>query len=168
MSKKEPMAREILAHYGYRLPEYEVEAMCEIVLAHFSRKSRAGNFVANNAPSVKNYLSVMLADKSHECFVVMYLDAQLRVIDTVEEFRGSITVCSVWPRVIVKNALKHDAYAIMVAHNHPSGCTEPSDADEDLTRQIRDACKLVDIRLLDHFVVGRDGVTSFVERGLLI
>jgi DNA repair protein RadC len=97
----------------------------------------------------------------------LYLDAQHRVIDSEELFRGSLTQTSVYPREVVKGALRANAAAVILAHNHPSGVAQPSPADELLTRQLKDALALVDVRVLDHFIVAGTQALSFAERGLL-
>ena len=111
--------------------------------------------------------SLHLASLDHECFAVMYLDAQNRVIDFDVMFRGTLTATSVYPREIVRAALARGATAVILAHNHPSGCAEPSRADEYLTQTLKTTLALVDVRVLDHLVVGGDSVMSFAERGLL-
>jgi DNA repair protein RadC len=100
-------------------------------------------------------------------FVCLYVDAQHRVIGTEELFRGSLTQTSVYPREVVKAALAANAAAVIFAHNHPSGVAQPSQADELLTRQLKEALALVDIKVLDHFIVTGNQALSFAERGLL-
>jgi DNA repair protein RadC len=109
----------------------------------------------------------MLHARPHEVFVVVFLDAQHRVVASEELFRGTLTQTSVYPREVVKRALHHNAAAVILAHNHPSGVAEPSRADEALTAALKQALGLVDVRVLDHFVVAGDGALSFAERGLL-
>ncbi|MCX7661047.1 MAG: DNA repair protein RadC [Caldimonas manganoxidans] len=116
---------------------------------------------------VKDYLRLKLADLPHEVFAVLFLDAQHRLLAMEELFRGTLTQTSVYPREVVKRALALNAAAVMLAHNHPSGVAEPSKADEYLTRTLQSALGLVDVRVLDHFVVAREHVVSFAERGLL-
>ena len=99
--------------------------------------------------------------------MALFLDAQNRVITIEELFRGTLTQTSVYPREVVKRALHHNAGAVILAHNHPSGVAEPSHADETLTQALRQALALVDIRVLDHFIVAGSAVLSFAERGLL-
>jgi DNA repair protein RadC len=99
--------------------------------------------------------------------MALFLDAQNRVIATEELFRGTLTQTSVYPREVVKRALHHNAGGVILAHNHPSGVAEPSHADETLTQALRQALALVDIRVLDHFIVAGSAVLSFAERGLL-
>ena len=103
----------------------------------------------------------------HEVFVALFLDAQNRVIGIEELFRGTLTQTSVYPREVVKRALHHNAAALIFAHNHPSGVAEPSRADEALTQALKQALALIDVRVLDHFIVAGSGVLSFAERGLL-
>lgn len=117
--------------------------------------------------AVRDYLRLLLADRPHEVFTVMFLDSQNRVIDTLEMFRGTLTQTSVYPREVVVEALARHAAAVVLAHNHPSGAAEPSRADESLTQVLKSALSLVDVRVLDHFIVTRGGVVSFAERGLL-
>jgi DNA repair protein RadC len=117
--------------------------------------------------AVRDYLRLALAGREQEVFVVMLLDAQHRVISSEELFRGTLTQTSVYPREVVKCALKHNAAAVIFAHNHPSGVAEPSHADEILTRSLKAALALVDIQVLDHFIVAGSRTVSFAERGLL-
>ena len=116
---------------------------------------------------VRDYLCLQLAQREHEVFAVLFVDAQNRLIRCEEMFRGTLTQTSVYPREVVKRALDLNAAAVILAHNHPSGAAEPSRADEFLTQALKSALQLVDVRVLDHFVVGRAGVVSFAERGLL-
>ncbi len=116
--------------------------------------------------SVKSYLRLKLSNLEHEIFCVLFLDSQNRVIEFVELFRGTLSQASVYPREVVKAALAHNAAAVMFAHNHPSGEAEPSKADTVLTDQLKNSLSLVDVKVLDHFIVG-DTVLSFAERGLI-
>ena len=117
--------------------------------------------------AVKDYLRLKIADLPNEVFAVVFLDVQNRVITIEEMFRGTLTQTSVYPREVVKAALAHNAAAVILAHNHPSGSAEPSRADEALTQTLKAALALVDVRVLDHMVVTRAVVLSFAERGLL-
>jgi DNA repair protein RadC len=117
--------------------------------------------------AVRDYLRLSLSGREHEVFVALLLDAQHRVIACEEMFRGTLTQTSVYPREVVKCALRHNAAAVIFAHNHPSGVAEPSHADEILTRSLRAALTLVDIQVLDHFIVAGSRTMSFAERGLL-
>lgn len=119
--------------------------------------------------AVRTYLRVLLAKRDHEVFVVLFLDAQNRVIASEEMFRGTLTQTSVYPREVVKRTLELNAAAVILAHNHPSGIAEPSRADECLTLTLKASLALIDARVLDHFIVAGNGntIVSFAERGLL-
>ena len=117
--------------------------------------------------AVRDYLRLRVADLEHEVFLALFLDAQHRLIECDELFRGTLTQTSVYAREVVKAALRHNAAAVIFAHNHPSGVAEPSRADELLTVTVKQALALVDVKTLDHFVVGAEGVIGFAERGLL-
>jgi DNA repair protein RadC len=120
-----------------------------------------------NPEETRMYLSSRIRDKEREVFMILYLDTQNQVIADEILFEGTIDSASVYPREVVKRALYHNASAIIIAHNHPSGIAEPSSSDRRITSRISDALSLVDIRLLDHFVIGDEEVTSFAERGLI-
>lgn len=117
--------------------------------------------------AVRDYLRLKLQDRPHEVFVAVFLDAQNRVLAVDELFRGTLTQTSVYPREVVKRALHYNAAAIIFAHNHPSGIAEPSRSDETLTQALKQSLALVDVKVLDHFVVGAGAAMSFAERGLL-
>ncbi|MFM9883716.1 MAG: DNA repair protein RadC [Burkholderiales bacterium] len=123
--------------------------------------------VLDSPQSVRDYLRLALANRPYEAFMVLYLDAQNRVIASEELFRGTLTQTSVYPREVVRAALRHNAAAIIVSHNHPSGVAEPSQADRLLTTSLGRALELVDIKLLDHLIVAGQQVISFAERGLM-
>jgi DNA repair protein RadC len=131
------------------------------------REELAARDVLSSPKAVRDYLRLAFAGRQHEVFVVLLLDAQHRVIACEELFRGTLTQTSVYPREVVKCALRHNAAAVIFAHNHPSGVAEPSHADEILTRSLKSALGLVDVQVLDHFVVAGSTTTSFAERGLL-
>ncbi len=121
-----------------------------------------------NAPDkVRQYLRLWIGHLPHEVFVALYLDAQNRLLTAEELFRGTLTQTSVYPREIVKQALRHNAAALIFAHNHPSGVAEPSRADELLTASLKQALALVDVRVLDHLIVAGNATVSFAERGLM-
>jgi len=120
-----------------------------------------------NPEAVKNYLATQFAELEHEVFACLFLDNRHRVIRYEEMFRGTIDGCSVHPREVVKAALSANAAAVILAHNHPSGVAEPSRADTQLTRRLTDALALVDVRVLDHVVVGGAETVSFEKQGLL-
>jgi len=118
--------------------------------------------------AVRQWLTLQLANRPHEIFMALWLDAQNHLLASEELFRGTLTQTSVYPREVVKAGLRHNAAAVILAHNHPSGIAEPSRADESLTRQLKQALALVDIRVLDHFIVaGTAPAISFAEQGLL-
>lgn len=115
--------------------------------------------------AVRDYLCLHLAERKHEIFYCLFLDSQHRLLDGRELFRGTIDGCSVYPREVVKATLEINAAAVILAHNHPSGVAEPSAADRQITDRLKNALALVDVRVLDHFVVGDQDVISFAERG---
>ena len=117
--------------------------------------------------AVKHYLQLHLAAKAHEVFAVLFLDTQNRLLAMEEMFRGTLTQTSVYPREVVLRALHHQAAAVVLAHNHPSGSPEPSRADESLTQTLRAALALVDVRVLDHIIVAPGKTLSMAERGLM-
>ena len=131
-----------------------------------SRRVRRGRALGNPR-ATREYLQLHLAPRDHEVFAILFLDNRHRVIEFVPLFRGTIDGASVHPREVVKEALARNAAAVILAHNHPSGVAEPSQADELITIRLRDALALVDIRILDHLVVTGDQIVSFAERGLL-
>ena len=116
---------------------------------------------------VKDYLALHLGGRPQEVFAVMFLDSQHRLIQLVDMFHGTLTQTSVYPREVVKRALTFNAGAVVLAHNHPSGLAEPSRADEYLTQTLKSALQLVDVRVLDHIVVGQGQTVSLAERGLM-
>lgn len=117
--------------------------------------------------AVRDYLRLFLAGQEYEGFIALWLDAQNRLIAGMELFRGTTTQTSVHPREVVRAGLKLNASAVILAHNHPSGVAEPSRADELLTSDLKNALALIDIRVLDHFIVADTTVMSFAERGLI-
>ena len=117
--------------------------------------------------AVRDYLRLKLGGLGHEVFMVIFLDAQNRVIDQDILFTGTLTQTSVYPREVVKHALTHNAASLILAHNHPSGVAEPSQADRWLTDQLKQALALVDVKVLDHFIVAGNHSTSFAEHGWL-
>lgn len=123
--------------------------------------------ILTSPQAVRQYLSLKIGALPREVFMVIFLDAQHRVLAVEELFSGTLTQTSVYPREIVKRSLHHNAAAVIFAHNHPSGVPEPSQADEALTEALKAALNLVDIRVLDHFIVAGNQVLSFAERGLL-
>lgn len=117
--------------------------------------------------AVKEYLRAKLAGFEHEVFAVLFMDTQHRLIEYAEMFRGTIDGASVYPRELVKEALRLNAAAVIISHNHPSGNPEPSGADRALTQRLKEALGLVDVRVLDHVIVAGTDTTSFAECGLI-
>jgi DNA repair protein RadC len=144
----------------------QLQAALELARRALGEQMRARDALSS-PQSVRDYLRLTLSGRDYEVFMAVLLDAQNRVIAAEELFRGTLTQTSVYPREIVKFALAHGAAAIIFAHNHPSGLAEPSQADELLTRTLRQALALVDVRVLDHFIVGEGAAMSFAERGLI-
>lgn len=131
------------------------------------REKLARGSALSSPQAVRDYLRLKLQDRPHEVFVGVFLDAQNRVLAVEELFRGTLTQTSVYPREVVKRALHYNAAALIFAHNHPSGIAEPSRSDEALTLALKQALALVDVKVLDHFVIGAGAAMSFAERGLL-
>jgi DNA repair protein RadC len=144
----------------------QLQAGLEMARRHLGEALERGNPLTDPA-ATRKYLLAKLRDMPHEVFACLHPDNRHRVIRFEELFRGTIDGASVHPREVVRAALKHNAAALIFAHNHPSGVAEPSDADRRLTRRLTDALALVDIRVLDHFVVGDGDMVSFAERGWL-
>ena len=117
--------------------------------------------------ATRDWLRLNLAGQEREMFVVLYLDNQHRLIAHEALFSGTINCASVYPREVVKSALKHNAASVVLAHNHPSGCAEPSKSDRLVTGKLSAALALVDVKVLDHFIIGHREIVSFAERGLL-
>jgi DNA repair protein RadC len=152
---------------GLGLVRYaELQAAAEISRRQLSQTLRAGPLLAS-PKATRDFLSARLRDLEHEVFCCIYLDKRHRLIQFEELFRGTIDGASVHPREIVKLALQRNAAAVIVAHNHPSGIAEPSQADELITQRVKEALALVDIRLLDHIIVGEGVSVSLAERGLM-
>jgi DNA repair protein RadC len=136
-------------------------------IAIFEDRARYNPLPLASPASVADYLRLRVGGLEHEVFGVLWLDAQNRLIEAEELFRGTLTQTSVYPREVVKAALAKNAGAAILYHNHPSGVAEPSRADEALTTSLKQALSLVDVRVLDHFVITADKTMSFAERGLL-
>lgn len=149
-------------------PAKQAEVSAVLELARRSLAQQLAERPLFDSPDrVKAHLRLHLGHLPHEVFAVLFLDAQNRLMRLEEMFRGTLTQTSVYPREVVRRALELHAAAVVLAHNHPSGVAEPSRADEYLTTTLKSALALVDVRVLDHFVVGRHDVVSFAERGLL-
>ncbi|MGR9115315.1 MAG: RadC family protein [Gammaproteobacteria bacterium] len=144
----------------------QLQAVMEMARRHFNEILQRGD--ALTSPDItRAYLSAQLRGYSYEVFACLYLDNQHRVIKLEELFRGTIDSASVYPREVVKRTLHHNAAAVIFAHNHPSGISEPSQADRHITDKLRQALDLFDIRVLDHFIIGDGPPYSFAEHGLL-
>jgi len=141
-------------------------AAIELVRRSLQEKLKE-NAALTSPGAVRDYLRLVLSQREEEAFVCIWLDAQHRVIHTEEAFKGTLTQTSVYPREIVKAALARNAAAVIFAHNHPSGAAQPSQADELLTRNLKEALALVEVKVLDHFIVAGNQAISFAERGLL-
>jgi DNA repair protein RadC len=181
------LARALLAHFDNSLARLAAATPQELIAINGIGPAKAAQLVATlelarrglreelrqpamlNAPgTVRDWLRLRLAPLHHEVFLALWLDAQNRLIADEELFRGTLTQTSVYPREVVKQALARNAAAVIFAHNHPSGAAEPSSADELLTRTLKQALALVDVQLVDHFIVaGNADPLSFAERGLL-
>ncbi len=144
----------------------QLQAVMEMARRALEEKLKSGDAMSS-PKSVRDYLRLSLQGKKHEVFVAIFLDAQNRTIATEELFKGTLTQTSVYPREVVKRALYHNSAAIIFAHNHPSGVAEPSQADEILTQSLKQALALIDVKVLDHFIVGAGTAMSFAERGLI-
>ena len=144
----------------------ELQAAAEISRRQLSETLRTGPCLAS-PEATREFLRAKLRDLEHEVFCCLYLDKRHRLMHFEELFRGTIDGASVHPREIVKLALKRNCAAVIVAHNHPSGIAEPSQADELITQRVKEALALVDIRLLDHIIVGDAASVSLAERGLI-
>ena len=123
--------------------------------------------ILSSPRDAQDFLRAKLARLEHEVFAVLYLDNRHRVLAFEELFRGTINGTAVYPREVVKQSLALNCAAVILVHNHPSGVPEPSTADEVLTSRLKEALLLVDVRVLDHLVIGSDGVVSFADRGLI-
>jgi DNA repair protein RadC len=141
-------------------------ACLEIARRHYAEPLRSRDALESPA-ATQRYLLALLRDRSYEVFCCLFLDTRHRLIACEEMFRGTLDGASVHPREVVREALERRAAAVILAHNHPSGVAEPSQADELITHRLREALALVEIRLLDHVIVGAGGCLSLAERGLL-
>ncbi|GGW69785.1 RadC family protein [Alishewanella tabrizica] len=179
------LARQLLQHFGGLKPllaasqaefcqarglgeaKYvQLQAVLELS-RRFLQQQLKRDTVFSEPELVRKYLSHLLSHEQREVFMVLYLDNQHRMICAEPLFQGTIDASPVYPRIVVQRALKHNAAAVILAHNHPSGVAEPSRADRAITERLTQAMALVDIRILDHFVVGDAEVVSFAERGWL-
>ena len=143
-----------------------IRALPELARRYYEESLPVGESIRSPADT-ENFLQARLRGLGHELFCCVFLDNRHRVLAFEEMFRGTIDGTSVYPREVVKEALRINAAAVILAHNHPSGVAEPSQADERITRRLKSALELVDIRLLDHLIVGDGGATSLASRGLI-
>ena len=148
------------------LNEVEKQSVITLAMKILAIKHRAGRTLTS-PDETRSFLRLRLADCRNEVFGCLFLDNRNRIIAVRELFQGTIDGASIYPRVVVQRALEHNAAAMVFFHNHPSGVAEPSNADEAITRRLKAALALVDIRVLDHFVVSAGESVSFAERGLL-
>jgi DNA repair protein RadC len=144
----------------------QIAAVMELARRALAEEMKARDSLTSPA-AVRGYLRLHMQELGHECFYVVFLDAQNRVIRAEELFRGTLTQTSVYPREVVKHALRHNCASVILAHNHPSGVAEPSIQDQALTRTLAEALSLVDVKVLDHFIVAPGACLSFAERGLI-
>jgi len=179
------LGRELIQRFGSmrRLLAATLDEICSIrglgpakyvqlqAVVEISRRALSEQIVERDAMSspqaVREFLKLTLGGRPNEVFVVLFLDAQNRLVSSEELFRGTLNQTSVYPREVVKAALRNNAAAVIFAHNHPSGVAEPSRADELLTQTLKQALSLVEIKTLDHFIVAGGRTVSFAERGLL-
>ena len=149
-------------------PAKKAELLAVFELARRALAERLTEREAFQSPdAVKHYLQLHLAHKSHEVFAVLFMDSQNRLLAMEELFRGTLTQTSVYPREVVLRALHHQCAAVVLAHNHPSGSVQPSRADEALTQNLKASLALVDVRVVDHIIVGQGQTLSMAEQGLL-
>ena len=148
------------------LNDVEKQSVITLAMKVLSIKHRSGRSLAS-PEATRNYLRLRLADYRNEVFGSLFLDTRHRIIVVRELFQGTIDGASIHPRVVVQQALEANAAAMVFFHNHPSGVAEPSHADEAITRRLKEALALVDVRVLDHFVVSAGESVSFAERGLI-
>ena len=153
--------------HGMGLSKYcQLQAIFEMSRRALAEEMKQKD-VLSSPKKVRDYLSLKLGNEPREIFMVLFLDTQNRVQAQESLFEGTLTQASVYPREIVKRALHHNAASVIFAHNHPSGIVEPSHADEALTKSLKSALDLVDVRVLDHFIVVGNETMSFAEQGLL-
>ena len=156
------LVRDVAGDYRQVDADEVLQAAQEVLLA----RVRGGDVLAS-PQAVRDYLRVRLGTLAHEMFAVVHLDSQNRVIDYVEMFRGTVSQTSVYPREVVRESMMRNSAALLLVHNHPSGSTQPSKADEMLTQTLKSALALVDVRVLDHLIVAGNDILSMAERGLM-
>jgi DNA repair protein RadC len=159
--------QELCEIYGMGQAKYvQLQAVLEMSRRALREEMQSGDAL-NSPRMVREYLQLLLRARQQEVFVAIFLDAQHRVVAAEEMFQGTLTQTSVYPREVVKRALHHNAAAVIFAHNHPSGVAEPSDSDRLLTGALKQSLQLVDVRVLDHFIVAGSVCLSFTEKGML-
>lgn len=157
----------LCSHKGLGEAKYvQMQAILEMAQRYLAETMKKGDAL-NSSIDTKHYLISLLRDREREAFLVLYLNSQNQVVGDEILFEGTINSAAVYPREVVKRALYYNASAIILAHNHPSGMSEPSQSDIRITDKIKQALALIDIRVLDHLIIGDEKVTSFAERGLL-
>lgn len=153
------------SHLGLGRAKYaQLQAVLEMARRHLAEQLRRDSAL-ESPQAVRDFLKARLRHEAHEVFACLFLDGRHRVLAFEVLFHGSIDSASVYPRQVVKRALAHNAAALILSHNHPSGITEPSQADRMLTQRLKDALALVDVRVLDHFIVGDGEPLSMAEMG---
>lgn len=148
------------------LNDSEKQSVIKLAMKVLAARHRAGRPLSSPSET-RNYLRLRMGDYPNEVFGCLFLDSQHRIIAVRELFQGTLNASAVYPRVVVQKALELNAAATMFFHNHPSGVSEPSTADEAITHRLKEALALIDVRVLDHFVVAAGESVSFAERGLL-
>ena len=156
------LVRDVAGEYRSAEPAEVLQAALRVLASQLR-----GTEMLSSPQAVRDFLRIRLGTLEHEVFAVIHLDAQHRVIEYVEIFRGTISQTSVYPREIVKEALARNSAALILVHNHPSAVAEPSRADEMLTQTLKRALSLVDVRVIDHLIVAGPTILSFAERGLI-
>lgn len=155
------------AEHGLGIAKYaQLQAVLEMGRRHLLETLARGDALSN-PDDTRDYLKARLRGYAHEVFACLFLDSRHRVISLDELFHGTLDGASVHPREVVKRALAHNAAAVILAHNHPSGVAEPSESDRMITQRLKEALGLVDIRVLDHFIIGDGRAVSLAERGLM-
>ncbi len=144
----------------------QLQAVLEMSRRALKEEMQRGDAL-NSPRAVRDYLQLLLGGRQQEVFLVLFLDTQHRVIAAEELFHGTLSQTSVYPREVVKRALAHNAAAVILAHNHPSGVAEPSQSDQMLTSALKQALAMVDVHVLDHFIVAMGQTLSFAEKGLI-
>ncbi len=179
------LARRVLAHFGSlrKFIEADIESFCQVrgltktkyaelqaafeLMRRHLHETLAHGCALNSPQETQGYLIAQLRAHQHEVFACLFLDSRNRVLGFEKLFHGSINSASVYPRELVKRALFYNAAAVIFAHNHPSGSTEPSQADVEITHQLKKALELIQVQVFDHFIIGNGKTYSFAEQGLL-